>query len=137
MFLVFYDALCPVCVRCAGWLERSSQHVPLALLDCRSVIARARYGQLPWLGRELVVVSDRGEVWYGPRAFLVCMWALRGWRGLALLLSSELLLPLGEVFFRFVSDHRGSFAFLVGASPCHDGHSCAAHPGGSAVGPFR
>lgn len=137
MYLVFYDAGCPVCVGCKAWLEGSAQHVPLALLDCRGLVARTRYAQLPWLGRELVVVGERGEVWVGPRAFLVCLWALRTWRPLATLLATEPFWALGEVLFRFVSDHRGAFGALVGAPPCHDGHSCAAHPAGATSGPFR
>ncbi len=136
MLIVFYDGLCPVCVRCKEWLESAPQRVPLALHDCRGVLARARAAELPWLGEELVVVSDRGDVWIGPRAFLVCLWALEGWRGLAELLASELVWPLGEAVFRAISDHRSRFASLVGASPCHDGHSCS-HPGAHAVGPFR
>lgn len=136
MLVVFYDGLCPVCVRCKEWLESAPQRVPLALHDCRGLLARSRAAELPWLGDELVVVSDRGEVWIGPRAFLVCLWALERWRPLAELLGGELLWPLGEALFRGISDHRGRFASLLGADACHDGHACS-HPGAHAVGPFR
>jgi predicted DCC family thiol-disulfide oxidoreductase YuxK len=136
VLVVFYDGLCPVCVRCKEWLEGSAQRVPLSLHDCRGLLARARAAELPWLGRELVVVSDRGEVWVGPRAFLVCLWALASWRWLAELLATELLWPLGEVAFELVSEHRGAFASLVGVDACHDGH-CGAHPAAMTRGPFR
>src|SRR5262245_3404397 len=77
---VLYDAECSFCVRCKDWLARQPAFVELAFLPCRSPLALKRYGQVPWLIRELVVVSDEGEVWAGPAAFLVCMWALRDWR---------------------------------------------------------
>lgn len=137
MLVVFYDALCPVCVRCKEWLESSAQHVPLSLHDCRGPLARARAAELPWLGHELVVVNERGEVWIGPRAFLVCLWALRAWRLTAELLASELAWPLAETVFEQLSEHRGALASLVGASPCHDGHQCGAHPAAATRGPFR
>lgn len=137
MLVVFYDALCPVCVRCKEWLESSRQRVPLSLHDCRGPLARALAAELPWLGRELVVVNERGEVWIGPHAFVACLWALEGWRWLAELVSLELLWPMGEVVFELVSEHRGAFASLLGASPCHDGHQCGAHPTAAMRGPFR
>lgn len=137
MLVVFYDGQCPVCVASRDWLARSEQHEPLALHDCRGPLARARAEELPWLGHELVVVSDRGDVWVGPPAFLTCLWALSRWRPLAELLGNELLWPLGELFFEALSSHRGAFASLLGVSPCHDGHSCGAHPGAYTAGPFR
>jgi len=51
-------------------------YVALRFLPCTATEARSKFGDLPWLGDELVVVSDRGDVWVGPAAFLTCLWAL-------------------------------------------------------------
>ena len=75
---VLYDASCALCVRCRHFIAESARLVPVELLDCDGLYARERYGIVPWLGEELVVVSDDGDVWVGPAAFLMCLSALRG-----------------------------------------------------------
>src|SRR5262249_10750836 len=75
--------------------------------------ARARYGDLPWLGDELVVVGDAGEVWVGPAAFLTCLWALVDWRPWAYRLAEPAFVPLVERFFLLVSSRRKSLAALM------------------------
>ena len=86
---ILYDGACALCVRCRDFLAQSSTFVPLELLSSQSRGARERFGDVPWLGEELVVVSDEGDVWVGPAAFLVCLWALREWREWSYRLSGE------------------------------------------------
>ncbi len=124
---VLYDEHCPVCVRSANWLAASRQLVPLLVVPSGSPSARESYGRLPWLGRELVVVSDEGAVWAGPAAFLICFWALAGYRWLALLASTTLLLPISEWFFTMVSAHRGTFGEVFFGDRC-DGAHCGVVP---------
>jgi predicted DCC family thiol-disulfide oxidoreductase YuxK len=118
--VVPFDGHCPVCVAARDWLVRSPQCVPLTLVDAYGSEARA-YAHVPWIRRELVVISDRGEVWAGPAAFLVCLWALARWRWLALLALEAPLLPIAEVFFRALSAGRGSLGGLLGAPACEHG----------------
>jgi hypothetical protein len=47
-------------------MQHQASYVQLGFLACTGAEARARYGDIPWLGDELVVVSDAGEVWVGP-----------------------------------------------------------------------
>src|ERR1019366_6662705 len=56
---VLYDSGCALCVRCCDWLGEQRQLVPIRMLACTSEEARSRYGAIPWLGEELVVVSDQ------------------------------------------------------------------------------
>ena len=125
---VLYDAGCPICVRCRDWMAREPAYVELELIACDSREARARYGQVPWLGEELVVVSDRGEVWAGPSAFLVCLWALRDWREWSYRLSGPTLAPLAERFFHALSSRRRRIAAWLGWEACPDGRCTVAHP---------
>jgi predicted DCC family thiol-disulfide oxidoreductase YuxK len=103
---ILYDAACPLCVRCRRWMDGQAAYVELAFLDCSSPEAHARYGAVPWLQQELVVVADTGEAWVGPAAFLVCLWALRDWREWSYRLSGPLLLPLAARFFHMISERR-------------------------------
>ena len=79
-FTVLYDEGCELCQRCRAFLEVEPAYVELTLLAAGSDEARLRFGTLPWLGQELVVVAEDGRVWAGAAAFLVCLWALRDYR---------------------------------------------------------
>ena len=73
---VLYDPRCALCQRCRAWMQHRPATWRSAFVACSGAEARARYGDIPWLGDELVVVGDGGEVWVGPAAFLTCLWAL-------------------------------------------------------------
>jgi predicted DCC family thiol-disulfide oxidoreductase YuxK len=126
---VLYDAQCPICIRCRDWMSEQPAFVELRFIPCGSPDAKARYGAVPWLGEELVVVSDDGDVWAGPAAFLLCLWALKDWREWAYRLSGSTLAPLAERFFHAISTRRKRLAAWMGWQACENG-AChvAAHP---------
>ena len=105
---VLYDARCNLCRTARAWLERQRQVVPLEFLAAGSPEAAQRYPFLdPQLTLEdLTVVGDGGEVWVGAKAWVVCLWALEGKRGLARRLSSPALMPRARAVVSFVSRHR-------------------------------
>ena len=81
--------------------------VDVDLMAAGSATARDRFGAVPWLGRELVVVDDRGRVWVGPAAFLMCLWATARYRSWAFRLSRPGWSRYAERFFVHVSKRRG------------------------------
>jgi predicted DCC family thiol-disulfide oxidoreductase YuxK len=117
---VLFDPGCALCQRCARWLSGQATYVSLRLVPCTGQQARARYGSIPWLGDELVVVSDSGEVWVGPAAFLTCLWALVEWREWSYRLAGDLFAPLAERFFVVISNRRRALSALL-APNCKDG----------------
>ena len=121
---VLFDPTCALCQRCRAWMLRQASFVPLTFVACSEAEARARYGRIPWLGDELVVVGDGGEVWAGPAAFLTCLWALVEWREWSYRLAGPGFAPLAERFFLVLSSRRRSIAALFD----HDceGGSCRA-----------
>ena len=121
---VLFDASCAFCVRTAQWLSAQRAHVTLELLPAQDEQAVARFGMLPWLGQQLVVVADDGRVWAGSAAFVMCLWALVDTRELAMQMASPGLAPLAERFFRFVSARRHRLAALVSHAPCAEA-ACA------------
>lgn len=120
-FTVVYDESCALCERCAHWLAWQPRYVEVAFLAAGSPAARERFGGLPWLGSDLVVVADDGRTWIGPAAFLVCLWTTRRWRSWSFILSGPAFAPLAERFFHMVSARRGRLSFLVGPPKCDDG----------------
>jgi predicted DCC family thiol-disulfide oxidoreductase YuxK len=125
---VLYDPGCVLCRRCAHWLSGQPSYVQLELVPCTSEQARARYSSIPWLGDELVVVGDGGEVWVGPAAFLTCLWALVEWREWSYRLAGEAFAPLAERFFTIISSRRKTLGALLGPTNCRDGTCSMMHP---------
>jgi predicted DCC family thiol-disulfide oxidoreductase YuxK len=118
---VLFDASCPLCVRCARWLAHEPAYVPLTTLAASSTEARERYGAVPWLGEELVVVADDGAVWVGPAAFLVALWSLVAYREWSYRLSGDTLSRVAERFFVSLSSQRRMIAAFLEHDGCADG----------------
>lgn len=118
---VLFDDTCAFCVRCQAWLGRQRQLVPLELLARDSAEAHLRYGALGELSDQLVVVSDAGDVWVGPDAFTICLWALAEYRGLAGLLTEPPFSMLAARVFRVVSAERRHLAAFLRDARCTAG----------------
>jgi predicted DCC family thiol-disulfide oxidoreductase YuxK len=109
---VVFDPNCAICRRCRDWMLRQDTYVALNFLPCTAEEAQTRFGDLPWLGDELVVIGDAGEVWVGPAAFLTCLWALSEYREWSYRLAGPAFAPLAERFFLLVSDKRRALSRL-------------------------
>jgi predicted DCC family thiol-disulfide oxidoreductase YuxK len=107
---VLFDPTCALCQRSRTWMLGQPSYVRLVFVPCSGEEARARYGEIPWLGDELIVVADTGDVWVGPAAFLTCLWALVEWREWSYRLSGPAFAPLAERFFRTLSSRRKGIA---------------------------
>ena len=103
---ILYDERCEFCRRCRDWLSGQPRLLPVELMAAGSPLARQRYGVVPWLGTELVVVDQDGQVWVGPGAFLMCLWATARYRHWAYLFSRPGWSGHAERFFRRVSKRR-------------------------------
>lgn len=93
---VLFDAHCGVCREARAWLERQPAFLPLEFVPAGSAAARERFPGLNHADtlRRLTVVSDRGAVYRGTGAWLMVLWALRGWRDRAITLSWPPLRPV-------------------------------------------
>ena len=111
---VLYDSRCDLCIRSQRWLRRQPAYVPLELLAADSPEAHRRYGALPDLGSDLMVVADTGQTWVGPPAFIMCLWALHDWREWSYRLSTPSMAPLAKRFFLNVSRHRDMISSVLG-----------------------
>lgn len=127
---VIFDEQCELCRRCHEWLEQQPTYLPVGFLAAGSEEARRVYGGLPWLGADLVVVAESGDVWVGSDAFLVCLWATRAYRPWSYRLHGRALAPLANRFFHTVSSNRRSIGRFVGSRDCPDGR-CRHRPTGT------
>ncbi|WP_030952095.1 thiol-disulfide oxidoreductase DCC family protein [Streptomyces sp. NRRL S-481] len=87
---VLYDAECSLCAFLRDWLQRQPQLVPLEPVPAGSEEARRRFPGLDHGAtlEEITVVADAGQVYRGPAAWVVTLWALREHRPLAHRLST-------------------------------------------------
>lgn len=131
---VFYDADCALCRRCRSWMETQRTWLPVAFMPATSDAAVARRGDLPWLGADLVVVGDGGQIWVGAAAFLTCLWATVDYRPWAFRLSGSFA-PMAERFFHTVSVNRARLGRVVGDVECPDGR-CHHRPPGATPPPL-
>ncbi|MFF4577621.1 thiol-disulfide oxidoreductase DCC family protein [Streptomyces sp. NPDC001389] len=95
---VLYDRDCPVCVHIRNWLGRQRRLVPLRLVPAASAEAWRRFPKLAHARtlREITVIGDQGQVWWGTDALIVCLWALADHRAKA----DGLATPAGRPFAR-------------------------------------
>jgi predicted DCC family thiol-disulfide oxidoreductase YuxK len=106
---VLYDPECGLCRRAHAWLADQSKIVELNFVPCASEEARQRYPQLnhDLTRKDLTVVGDEnGAVFFGPKAWLMVLWALTRYRDWSYRLASPELLPTTKRVVSLISQNR-------------------------------
>lgn len=112
---IFYDAHCGLCGGFRRWMQTQVSVVRLEFLPYDSAEARRRLPELAGMHpeREIVVMSDRGAVWQGAGAWVMCLWVLRDWRAWAKRLASPVLLPVAGNVCQLISQNRIGLSRLL------------------------
>ncbi|MGI8733950.1 MAG: thiol-disulfide oxidoreductase DCC family protein [Pyrinomonadaceae bacterium] len=115
---VLYDPTCGLCRRAHGWLAQEGKLVELVFVPCKSEEARRRFPQLDHdlTAKDLTVVGDYGEVYLGPKAWLMVLWALSQYREWSYRLASPELLPTARRVVSLISQHRFQIGRVAGMS---------------------
>jgi predicted DCC family thiol-disulfide oxidoreductase YuxK len=115
---VLYDPDCGLCRRAHEWLAEQSKIVELTFVPCASEEARKRYPQLDHdlTKIDLTVVSDDGWVYFGPKAWLMVLWALARYRDWAYRLATPELLPTTKKVVSMISQNRYQIGRVAGLS---------------------
>ena len=119
---IFYDATCGLCRACRDWLTKQPAYVELEFLPLQFASALARFPGLEQLHPEerLLVVNQKGEVWTGVDAWVMCLWALREYRAWSLRLANPLLKPFARRICELVSTNRHLLSrFVFRRTPEH------------------
>jgi predicted DCC family thiol-disulfide oxidoreductase YuxK len=119
---VLYDADCSLCVHLRSWLLRQPQLVPLRFVPAGSDAARRDHPQLDHARtmREITVIGDRGQVYSGQAAWIVCLWALAEHRPKAHWLATPAGAPFVRVTMLAAAKYREMTGAGAGAAPCDD-----------------
>ena len=105
---VLYDPQCGLCCRVHAWLLSQPKYVELAFVPVASEEAYRRYPKLnhTLTAKDVTVISDEGAVYWGAKAWLMCLWALRNYREWSFRLSSPELLPTARRVVSMISQNR-------------------------------
>lgn len=87
---VLYDQQCPVCRGARRWLEMHRRVVPVDFVPVGSQQAVTRFPSLDQAQcrSAVTVVTGTGHVYRGDDAWIMCLWAVRRTRHLALQLAA-------------------------------------------------
>ena len=113
---VLYDPECGLCRRAHAWLAEQSKLVELKFVPCASAEARQRFPQLDHdlTTKDLTVIADNGGVYFGPKAWLMVLWALTRYRDWAYRLAKPELLPTTKRVVSMISQHRYQIGRVAG-----------------------
>ena len=106
---VLYDPECGLCRRAHEWLAEQSKIVELNFVPCASEEAQKRYPQLnhDLTKKDLTVIGDEnGAVYFGPKAWLMVLWALARYRDWSYRLATPELLPTTKRVVSLISQNR-------------------------------
>ena len=115
---VLYDPDCGLCKRAHEWLAEQAKIIELKFVPCASDEARKRYPQLDHdlTKQDLTVVCDNGWVYFGPKAWLMVLWALARYRDWAYRLATPELLPTTKKVVSVISQNRYQIGRVAGLS---------------------
>lgn len=115
-FTVLFDQDCALCRQARGWLSRQRTLVPLHFVPAGSLAAERLFPALDHAAtlREMTVIGERGEVYRDAKAWLMCLWALRDYREMAIRWSAPERIEYARRFVAWVSRNRFRLSWLIG-----------------------
>ena len=115
-FWVLYDGHCGICRRARYWLARQRQLIPLRFLQLQSPRLEDMFPGISAFRpeQELVLVSDRGEVYQGATAWVTLLYAVDDLRGWAFALADPQRLPVARRLVHALSSNRLRISQLLG-----------------------
>jgi len=109
---VLYDANCALCTDARKWLQAQPAYVRLRFIPAGSPAAIAKFPEMNAADtlRDITVIDEAGMVYRGPKAWAMCLWATRSYRGWSQRLTSPELWPMAKRLIAWVSRKRSSLA---------------------------
>ena len=104
--------------RAHEWLAEQAKLIELNFVPCASDAARRRYPQLnhDLTKQDLTVIDDQGAVYFGPKAWLMVLWALTRYRDWSYRLAAPELLPTTKRVVSLISQNRYQIGRATGLS---------------------
>jgi len=113
---VLYDHGCGLCSHLVQWMSRQQSVWELHFVAAGSPESRRLFPELklPSRPEELIVVGDDGAVYRGESAYIMCLYALDGYRTLAVRMSQPAWRPLARRIFTMISTNRLRISDFLG-----------------------
>jgi len=113
---VLYDHGCGLCSHLVQWMSRQHSTWELQFVAAGSPESRQLFPDLtlPSRPEELIVVGDDGAVYRGDAAYIMCLYALDGYRPLAIRMSQPTWRPLARRIFTMISTNRLQISDFLG-----------------------
>ena len=115
---VLYDPDCGLCRRAHEWVAEQPKLIALNFVPCASDEARKRFPLLDHnlTKQDLTVIRYDGAVYFGPKAWLMVLWALARYRDWAYRLATPELLPTTKRVVSAISQNRYQISRVIGTS---------------------
>ena len=109
---ILYDANCAMCRHCRQWLDKQPAYFKLRFIPFQSPQLEYRFPGVRRFHPEerLVVISDKGAVYQGAGAWIMCLYALKEYREWSQRLASPALMPFARTICEMVSENRKLFS---------------------------
>jgi predicted DCC family thiol-disulfide oxidoreductase YuxK len=115
---ILYDASCGLCHTLKMWMLQQDTFCELEFLASSSPFARSRYPTLAKVNpTQLIAIDERGAVYRDDRAWIMCLYALRDHRAMALRLAAPTLQPLARRAWALVSRNRKQISGMLALEP--------------------
>jgi predicted DCC family thiol-disulfide oxidoreductase YuxK len=116
---VLYDNDCGLCCRAVRRLIPEPAYLPLRFAPGRAPQVRERFASAFAAAGDdqLIVLADTGELYKGPSAWIMVLYALRRYRPLAMRLASPALRPLAARVIGVITRNRLEISELFWCSP--------------------
>lgn len=156
---VLYDPTCGFCVQCRKWLSKQPAIIQLRFVPQGSSQQRRLFPNLAAKtdsqGRpeELIVIDNLGRVYRDDKAWIMCFYALRDYRPLAMRLARPGMSGLARKAYAMVSRNRRALSSFLGmrgddalrtdlqaqpeAMRCHNAIDALKHAKAAAAGEIR
>lgn len=105
---VFYDGECGLCGQARKRLAGMVQRVPLVFVPYQDPEVQRLFPALAGLDpqRQIIVMSDTGEIYQGEGAWIAILWALRDYRAWALRLARPAWRRYAKSAVHYLSENR-------------------------------
>lgn len=118
---VLYDPTCGFCVRCRQWLGKQPKLIDMRFMPQGSSKQKQLYPNLQYKtdeqGRpeELIVIDNAGKLYRNDKAWVMCFYALRQYRGLSMRLAKPGMAGLARRAYSVISSNRRAISMLFGS----------------------
>ena len=111
---ILYDSECGLCSSARAWTLEQPALLDIEFIAAGSDRARTLFPQLDHeQRRELLVITDEGDVYSGDSAWIMCLYALADYRTWSFRLARPALRPLARRVWHLISTNRHRLSDLL------------------------